>query len=276
MKRTASPHLRSALALALLSPGFIAAEAAAQALAVRAAASASAARFASGAAARSAATGAAAPAALPRMNPALLLIPSVSFPAAARALPAAGLPMPAAANTATRATAHSTARSTSAPKFVSLTMRETRLTFSQDQMGLRFDGRIGSRWIVPDAATAVQASLAPSRSASRLGRSAPSAEKAAIRVGDKAHLGNYIGTVKMLFADRRAKIAFDDGSSGIYKVSALAKAVKSIGGFSAGDKAHLGKWIVTVKMPFADGQAKIAFEDGSSGIYKVSNLSKSI
>lgn len=91
-------------------------------------------------------------------------------------------------------------------------------------------------------------------------------------IGERAMLNNYEGTIRTIYSNGTALMLFDDGSSGTYNLSTFVHIVKSINGWTVGDKIMMNNYEGTIKNIYSNGTAVIIFDDGSGGTYATSSF----
>lgn len=91
---------------------------------------------------------------------------------------------------------------------------------------------------------------------------------------DIALYGTYEGRIVEIYANGMAKFVFNDGSSGVYSVSQMARVVSTLDGFQTNERVLLGSYEGTLKRLYSNGKVRFVYDDGSEGFYSLSSMVK--
>jgi mRNA-degrading endonuclease HigB of HigAB toxin-antitoxin module len=92
--------------------------------------------------------------------------------------------------------------------------------------------------------------------------------------------GHYNVKIKEIFQDGSVSVEFRNGNSGTYQISDLSHYIRHLNGFQINEKLILTingtHYNVTLKEIYRDRNVLVEFQNGNTGTYDISNLSKDL
>ncbi len=93
-------------------------------------------------------------------------------------------------------------------------------------------------------------------------------------VGERAMKNNSEGTILKMYANGTVLFVYDEGSSSIHRISDLVHIVRSLNGWSVGQRALLNNSSGTITRIYANGSVLFAFDNGSMSFADISRLTR--